>query len=154
MGKIKSYTFYKETWRISLQPLNVKDLSTHDSESKVMKDQIVKLEKLNVKKGPKHTIHQVKGKMINRKLLHFVLSPLRVVVVPVTTLVPQYLLFIFKILHCLLSSIDTHLLKHLGFPGSSSGKQSACKVGDPGSIPGPGRQATHSSILGLPWWFS
>ena len=31
------------------------------------------------------------------------------------------------------------LLSHLGFPGSSDGKESACKVGDPGSIPGLGR---------------
>ena len=39
-----------------------------------------------------------------------------------------------------------------GFPGGSEGKASACDVGDPGSIPGPGRSpgermATHSSIL-------
>ena len=26
-----------------------------------------------------------------------------------------------------------------GFPGSSDGKESACNVGDPGSIPGSGR---------------
>ena len=26
-----------------------------------------------------------------------------------------------------------------GFPGSSDGKESACNVGDPGSIPGPGK---------------
>ena len=26
-----------------------------------------------------------------------------------------------------------------GFPGSSAGKESACNVGDPGSIPGSGR---------------
>ena len=26
-----------------------------------------------------------------------------------------------------------------GFPGSSAGKESACNVGDPGSIPGLGR---------------
>ena len=25
------------------------------------------------------------------------------------------------------------------FPGSSDGKESACNVGDPGSVPGPGR---------------
>ena len=39
-----------------------------------------------------------------------------------------------------------------GFPGSSAGKESACNVGDLGSIPGLGRfpgegKATHSSIL-------
>ena len=38
--------------------------------------------------------------------------------------------------------------------GSSNGKESACNVGDLGSIPGLGRyleegMATHSSILGL-----
>ena len=41
--------------------------------------------------------------------------------------------------------------------GSSAGKESACSAGDHGSIsrsgssPGVGK-ATHSSILGLPWW--
>ena len=39
----------------------------------------------------------------------------------------------------------------LGFPGGSDGKESACSVGDPGSIPGSGRSPgegnTHSSIL-------
>ena len=46
----------------------------------------------------------------------------------------------------------------MGFPGSSAGKESACKAGDPGSIPGSGispgeGNATHSSILawGIPW---
>ena len=38
----------------------------------------------------------------------------------------------------------------------SGGKESACNVGDPGSIPGLGRSpvkgmATHSSVLGIPW---
>ena len=28
---------------------------------------------------------------------------------------------------------------HMGFPGSSAGKESACNAGDPGSIPGSGR---------------
>ena len=42
-----------------------------------------------------------------------------------------------------------------GCPGGSDGKESACKVGDPGSILGSGRpleeeMATHSSILA--WW--
>ena len=44
-----------------------------------------------------------------------------------------------------------------GVPGSSGGKESACNAGEPSSIPGSGDplekgQATHSSILGLPWW--
>ena len=34
----------------------------------------------------------------------------------------------------------TLLLKYIwGFPGGSDGKESACNVGDPGSIPGSGR---------------
>ena len=45
----------------------------------------------------------------------------------------------------------------MGFPGSSSGKESACNAGDSGSTPGSGRFpgdgiGTYSSILGLPWW--
>ena len=40
----------------------------------------------------------------------------------------------------------------LGFPGGSAGRESACNVGDLGSIPGLGRSpeegmVTHSSIL-------
>ena len=30
---------------------------------------------------------------------------------------------------------------HMGFPGGSDGKESACDVGDPGSIPGSGRSS-------------
>ena len=46
-----------------------------------------------------------------------------------------------------------------GFPDSSVGKESACKAGDPVQflgleVPLEKGQATHSSILGLPWWFS
>ena len=46
----------------------------------------------------------------------------------------------------------------LNFPGGSDGKETACNMGDPGSIPGLGRSpgeglATHSSILTqrTPW---
>ena len=46
----------------------------------------------------------------------------------------------------------------LGFPGGSAGKESACNVGDLGSISGSGRSlekemATYSSILSwrIPW---
>ena len=44
----------------------------------------------------------------------------------------------------------------MGFPSGSDGKESACSVGDPGSIPGLGLEkgmATHSSILAweIPW---
>ena len=47
----------------------------------------------------------------------------------------------------------------MGFPGSSAGKESSCSAGDPGSILGqedPLKKglATHSSVLGLPWWLS
>ena len=39
-----------------------------------------------------------------------------------------------------------------GFPGSSAGKESAYKAGDPGLITGlRSSQATHSSILEVPW---
>ena len=43
-------------------------------------------------------------------------------------------------------------LVFVGFPGGSAGKESACSVGDLGSMPGLGRslekgKATHSSIL-------
>ena len=46
-----------------------------------------------------------------------------------------------------------------GFPDSSVGKESTCNAGDLGLIPGSGRSAGegigyHSSILGLPCWFS
>ena len=45
-----------------------------------------------------------------------------------------------------------HIVKATGFPLSSVGKESACKAGDLGLIPGLGRSpakemATHSSIL-------
>ena len=45
-----------------------------------------------------------------------------------------------------------YFLGLLGFPGGSDGKESACSVGDPGSIHGLGRplekeMATHSNTL-------
>ena len=50
----------------------------------------------------------------------------------------------------------------VGFPGSSDCKESACDVGDPGSIPGPGRslgegngyslQYMGNSMGGEAWW--
>ena len=47
--------------------------------------------------------------------------------------------------------IYNRILFSHGFPGGSDGKESACKAGDPGSIPGLGRSigkgmATHSSF--------
>ena len=35
--------------------------------------------------------------------------------------------------------ISQTLIKHMGFPGGSDGKNSTCNVGDLGSIPGLGR---------------
>ena len=52
----------------------------------------------------------------------------------------------------------------MGFPGGSDGKASACNVGDPGSIPGPGRtpgegngnplqySCLKNSMDGGAWW--
>ena len=40
------------------------------------------------------------------------------------------------------NQITQHFIKYenlWGFPGSSDSKESACNVGDPGSIPGSGR---------------
>ena len=52
----------------------------------------------------------------------------------------------------------TMIVLYIGFPSGSDGKESACNVGDLGSIPGSGRSlenemATHSSILAwkIPW---
>ena len=39
----------------------------------------------------------------------------------------------------------------MGFSGSSTGKESACNAGDPGSIPVLGR-SSGESVLGLHWW--
>ena len=42
-----------------------------------------------------------------------------------------------------------------GFPHSSVGKESACNAGDlDWEVPLEMGWATHSSILGLPWWLS
>ena len=52
---------------------------------------------------------------------------------------------------------SVQLYDHVGFPGGSDGKESACNVGDVGSIPGLGRspgEGIGSSILGLPLWLS
>ena len=40
----------------------------------------------------------------------------------------------------------------MGFPGSSGGKESACGVGDPGSIPGSGRSSGEG--IGYPLQYS
>ena len=61
-------------------------------------------------------------------------------------------------------SIISNIVYKMGFPGGSDGKESACNVGDLGSIPGLGRSpgegmAIHSSALAwrIPvdrgaWW--
>ena len=54
-------------------------------------------------------------------------------------------------------SYSLHVSK--GFVDRLVGKESACNAGDPSSILGQEDllekgQATHSSILGLPWWLS
>ena len=50
------------------------------------------------------------------------------------------------------------LIRHKGFPCGSAGEESACNVGDLGSVPGLGRspgegKSTHSRILAwkIPW---
>ena len=40
----------------------------------------------------------------------------------------------------------------MGFPVDSVGKESACKAGDPGSIPGSGRSPEEGN--GYPLWYS
>ena len=54
--------------------------------------------------------------------------------------------------------IYNRILFSHGFPGGSDGKESACKAGDPGSIPGLGRSigdrnSIQSHILArrIPW---
>ena len=41
----------------------------------------------------------------------------------------------------------TYLYYILGFPGGSHGKESACNVGDPGSIPGSGRSPGEGNVF-------
>ena len=54
--------------------------------------------------------------------------------------------FIFSFL------LKTRLMNLMGFPDSSVGKESACKAGDPGSIPGLGRSAGEG--IGYPLQYS
>ena len=46
--------------------------------------------------------------------------------------------------------IYIHVVKWMGFPGSSAGKESACNVGDLGSIPGLGRSPALRERLATP----
>ena len=50
-----------------------------------------------------------------------------------------------------LKSVQLAMVK-MGFPGSSAGKESACNVGDAGSIPGSGRSAVEG--IGYPLQYS
>ena len=44
------------------------------------------------------------------------------------------------------------LTRYKGFPGSSAGKESACNVGDPSSIPGSGKSPGEG--IGYPLLYS
>ena len=48
--------------------------------------------------------------------------------------------------------ISQFVWKHKGFPDSSAGKESACKAGDPGSIPGQG--SSPGEGIGYPCQYS
>ena len=50
------------------------------------------------------------------------------------------------------TSDNTHGNKTSSFPGSSTGKESTCSAGDPGSIPGSRR--TPGEGIGYPLWYS
>ena len=52
----------------------------------------------------------------------------------------------------ILLKLRVHKLCSAGFPGSSTGKESACSAGDPGSIPGSGRSPGEG--IGYPLQYS
>ena len=53
---------------------------------------------------------------------------------------PKWWTFSFVMKYSLNASFnDFKILRHMGFPGGSDSKESACNAGDPGSIPGSGR---------------
>ena len=52
----------------------------------------------------------------------------------------------------LASAFMMHFRVHLGFPGSSVGKESTCNAGDAGSIPGSGRSTGEG--IGYPLQYS
>ena len=67
-------------------------------------------------------------------------------------------LLYFKMTSMLISTKRSMLLLRLGFPGDSDCKESACNVGDVGSIPGSGRSpgkgngnSLHYSCWEIPW---
>ena len=51
-----------------------------------------------------------------------------------------------------LGEVSLHLLSHMGLPGSSTGKESTCNSGDPGSVPGLGRSTGEG--VGYPLQYS
>ena len=61
-------------------------------------------------------------------------------------MVPDFVCFSFTLL------LETKMSMSMGFPHSSLGKESACNVGDPSSIPGLGRSAGEG--IGYPLQYS
>ena len=75
----------------------------------------------------------------------------------VCSYIKQLVIYIYMYVVCMYIYIHTHsftyvIYMHMGFSGYSDGKESACNVGDLGSVPGLGRfpvegMATHSIFL-------
>ena len=63
-----------------------------------------------------------------------------------TLMVPDFVCFSFTLL------LETKMSMSMGFPHSSLGKESACNVGGPSSIPGLGRSAGEG--IGYPLQYS
>ena len=61
-------------------------------------------------------------------------------------MIPYFLFFFFFFF------LVGTLWDHMDFPGSSAGKESACKAGDPGLIPGLGRSPGEG--IGYPLQYS
>ena len=53
-------------------------------------------------------------------------------------------------IYILFSSVYLYIIIHMGFPGSSAGKESTCNAGNPGSIPGLGRSPGEGIRLPTP----
>ena len=68
-------------------------------------------------------------------------------------LYPQPAIFFFLLLNSTSYDIFTWCIVGMGDRGGLDGKESACNVGDPASIPGQEAPATHSSTLvwRIPW---
>ena len=50
---------------------------------------------------------------------------------------------------CVYIRLCIHLYVYMGFPGGSDGKESACNVGDLGSVPGLGRSPGEGKVYPL-----